>query len=215
MILKPWSEDMDFMQDEIKTIPIWMQVSVDFKYWGIRSLEKILKPVGGLLRLDAITTRRERLQYARCMVEVKLNQDFPDHVEFKDEKGNRRRAIMHYEWKPTLCSNCQKVGHSLQECYHKKETKKSQKQWVKKIPEVNQVQERNDMEVTSRVDPPTEPHSSRGTSEATKVKADDMVPAKTSQYMEGKGSKQAQILVTKEESQVQRGSGRDPTIPYG
>ncbi|KAL2901277.1 Ribosomal RNA small subunit methyltransferase C, partial [Bienertia sinuspersici] len=87
MIVKPWSEDMDFMQDEIKTIPIWMQVSVGFKYWGIRSLEKILKPVGGLLRLDAITTRRERLQYARCMVEVKLHQDFPDHVEFKDEKA--------------------------------------------------------------------------------------------------------------------------------
>ncbi|KAL2901613.1 Chloroplast envelope membrane protein [Bienertia sinuspersici] len=64
MIVKPWSEDMDFMKDEIKTIPIWMQVSVDFKYWGIRSLEKILKPAGGLLRLDAITTRRERLQYA-------------------------------------------------------------------------------------------------------------------------------------------------------
>ncbi|KAL2897990.1 putative shell protein 2, partial [Bienertia sinuspersici] len=99
MILKPWVEDMDFMQDEIKKIPIWIQVSVDFKYWGIRSLEKILKPVGDLLRLDAITTRRERLQYARCMVEVKFNQDFPDHVEFKDEKGNQRRAILHYEWK--------------------------------------------------------------------------------------------------------------------
>ncbi|KAL2900301.1 Carboxyethyl-arginine beta-lactam-synthase, partial [Bienertia sinuspersici] len=56
LILKPWMEDMDFMQDEIKKIPIWMQVSVDFKYWGIRSLGKILKPVGDLLRLDAITT---------------------------------------------------------------------------------------------------------------------------------------------------------------
>ncbi|KAL2930349.1 hypothetical protein RDABS01_035759 [Bienertia sinuspersici] len=57
MILKQWVEDMDFTQDEIKKIPIWMQ--------GIRSLEKILKPVGDLLILDAITTRRERLQYAR------------------------------------------------------------------------------------------------------------------------------------------------------
>ncbi|KAL2927629.1 hypothetical protein RDABS01_019960 [Bienertia sinuspersici] len=27
MILKPWVEDMDFMQDEIKKIPIWIQVS--------------------------------------------------------------------------------------------------------------------------------------------------------------------------------------------
>ncbi|KAL2901261.1 Ribosomal RNA small subunit methyltransferase C [Bienertia sinuspersici] len=142
MILKPWSEDMDFMQDDIKAIPIWMQVNIDFKYWGIRSLEKILKPVGDLLKLDAITIRRERLQYARCMVEVKFNQAFLDHVEFKDEKGIRRRAIMHYEWKPTLCSNCYKVGHSLQECYHRKETKKSQKQWVKKITESKRAGER-------------------------------------------------------------------------
>ncbi|KAL2923164.1 putative shell protein 2 [Bienertia sinuspersici] len=215
MILKPWVEDMDFTQDEIKKIPIWMQVSVDFKYWGIRSLEKILKPVGDLLRLDAITTRRERLQYARCMVEVKFNQDFPDHVEFQDEKGNRRRALLHYEWKPILCSNCHKVGHSLHECYHKKEIKQGQKQWVRKASENTHGQEKNNVVETGRVKISKETTTNRTTPSAAITSGDEMVLARTSQNKEGNGSNQAKIPVTEGGTQVQRSSGRDPTTSYG
>ncbi|KAL2923136.1 adenylate kinase [Bienertia sinuspersici] len=49
LIMKPWTEDMDLSQDIEKTIPIWIQVSVHFKYWGNRALEKIVKPIGRLI----------------------------------------------------------------------------------------------------------------------------------------------------------------------
>ncbi|KAL2934560.1 LINE-1 retrotransposable element ORF2 protein [Bienertia sinuspersici] len=210
MILKPWVEDMDFMQDEIKKIPIWMQVSVDFKYWGIRSLEKILKPVGDLLRLDAVTTKRERLQYARCMVEVKFNQDFPDHVEFKDEKGNRRRALLHYEWKPILCSSCHKVGHSQQECYHKKETKQGQKQWVRKVSENTQGKEKENVDESRRVEVPQEKIITRTTPSATTASGDEKDLTRSSQNKESNGSNQAQVIVPEGGNKVQRSN-----LPYG
>ncbi|KAL2933458.1 LINE-1 reverse transcriptase-like protein [Bienertia sinuspersici] len=90
--MKPWTEDMDLSKEIAKTIPIWIQVSVHFKYWGIRALEKIVKPIGRLIRMDATTTKREKLQYARVMVEVLIDQYFPDSVTFMNEKGCQVKA---------------------------------------------------------------------------------------------------------------------------
>ncbi|KAL2896817.1 Terpenoid synthase 19 [Bienertia sinuspersici] len=78
MVIKPWHLDMDLTREVIKTIPIWVKVMVNFKYWGIRALEKILKPVGKLIRVDENTARRDKLQYARVMIEVEVDQAFPD-----------------------------------------------------------------------------------------------------------------------------------------
>ncbi|KAL2930350.1 Cadherin EGF LAG seven-pass G-type receptor 3 [Bienertia sinuspersici] len=130
------------------------------------------------------------------MVEVKFNQDFPDHVEFQDEKGNRRRALLHYEWKPILCSNCHKVGHSLHECYHKKEIKQGQKQRLRKASENTQGQEKNNVVETGRVKISKETTTNRTTPSAAITSGDEMVLARTSQNKEGNGSNQAQIPVT-------------------
>ncbi|KAL2922945.1 hypothetical protein RDABS01_014436 [Bienertia sinuspersici] len=174
MILKPWVEDMDFMQDEIKKIPIWM-----------------------------------------CMVEVKFNQDFPDYVEFKDEKGNRRRAVLHYEWKPILCSTCHKVGHSQQECYHKKETKQGQKQWVRKDSENNQGQEKEKVVEPRRVEAPKEKITTRTTPSEATASRNEKDLTRTSQNKEGNGSNQAQVIVPEGGNKVPRSSGRDPTTSNG
>ncbi|KAL2934330.1 hypothetical protein RDABS01_017449 [Bienertia sinuspersici] len=136
MILKPWTEDMDLTKEDVKTVPIWIQVSVDFRYWGMNCLEKILKPVGKLLNVDNTTAKRERLSFARCRMEVGLDQEFPNMVTFNNEKHELTRGYIKYEWKPTVCKLCKKLGHLEEECYHKKPDPKpqqrQQQQWVAK-----------------------------------------------------------------------------------
>ncbi|KAL2901529.1 hypothetical protein RDABS01_026611 [Bienertia sinuspersici] len=140
LIMKPWKEDMDLSKEIDKTIPIWIQVAVHFKYWGIRALEKIVKPIGRLIRLDATTTKRDKLQYARVMVEVLIDQNFPDSVTFMNEKGCHVQAPIGYEWKPTKCGKCKKYGHHETACYYSKEAPKTKKVW--KIKDQIQVKEK-------------------------------------------------------------------------
>ncbi|KAL2894576.1 Sex-lethal-like protein [Bienertia sinuspersici] len=60
MLIKPWEEDMDLTKEMVKTIPIWVKIAVAFKYWGLRALEKIIKHVGKLIRVDETTAKREK-----------------------------------------------------------------------------------------------------------------------------------------------------------
>ncbi|KAL2930930.1 adenylate kinase [Bienertia sinuspersici] len=144
LIMKPWTEDMDLSKEIDKTIPIWIQVSVHFKYWGIRALEKIVKPIGRLIRMDATTTKREKLQYARVMVEVLIDQYFPDSVTFMNEKGCQVKAPIGYEWKPTKCDKCKKYGHHESVCHYSKEAPKIKKVWKTK----GQLQAKENGEIT-------------------------------------------------------------------
>ncbi|KAL2901747.1 Telomere-binding protein cav [Bienertia sinuspersici] len=76
--------DMDITRDEIKRIPIWIHLDLNFKYWDTICLKEIVKLVGTLIKVDNTTAQREKLHYARCMVEVEVDQQFPKAVHFYD-----------------------------------------------------------------------------------------------------------------------------------
>ncbi|KAL2893643.1 Leucine--tRNA ligase [Bienertia sinuspersici] len=116
VIMKPWSENDDCTKDNVRSIPIWIQLYLDFKYWGIRSLEKIVGKVGKLVKVDQATEKRERLNYARCLVEVMIDQDFPDSISFINDKDQITDVAILYQWKPVICSKCKKFGHRMDEC---------------------------------------------------------------------------------------------------
>lgn len=59
MIVKPWTAHVDMCKENIKTLPIWVQLTLDFEYWGFPCLEKIVKPLGRLIKLDQATSRRQ------------------------------------------------------------------------------------------------------------------------------------------------------------
>ncbi|KAL2938398.1 hypothetical protein RDABS01_021847 [Bienertia sinuspersici] len=124
MVIKPCHPDMDLTREVIKTIQIWVKIMVNFKYLGIRALEKIVKPAGKLIRVDENTPRRDKLQYARVMIEVEVDQAFPDRVRFYNEKGGLENVTLNYEWLPTICLNCKKMGHYSSICYTEKEGKR-------------------------------------------------------------------------------------------
>ena len=131
MIVKKWNPDMDFKKEDIKTVPIWLQLpSLELKYWGEKCLFKLVQGIGKPLRLDQATQSKDRLMYARVLVETKMNQVLPDFIEFENEKGQLVQQMINYEWRPVQCNICKGIGHGEGEC--KKGRKGVKKQWVEK-----------------------------------------------------------------------------------
>ncbi|XP_062102985.1 uncharacterized protein LOC133813976 [Humulus lupulus] len=117
LMLKAWDPNVCIQKDDIRSIPIWIQVhNLDLKYWGARSLFKIVGQIGKPIREDSATKNRDRLQFARVMVEVSESQAFPSSISFVNEKSEMIRLDIFYEWKPTFCSICKGMGHENTDC---------------------------------------------------------------------------------------------------
>lgn len=65
-------------------IPIWIQIlELPLKYWGC--LSKLLSQIGNPIKPDNATVNRDRIGYARYLVEMDINGCFPDQLTFKSE----------------------------------------------------------------------------------------------------------------------------------
>ncbi|KAL2938196.1 Protein SEY1 [Bienertia sinuspersici] len=83
LITKKWDPDMELHKESVKTIPIWIRFpNLELKYWGSKCLHKLGDSIGTTLKIDQVTLNKERLAYARLLVEVGLNRDLPDKVCF-------------------------------------------------------------------------------------------------------------------------------------
>ncbi|XP_021845308.2 uncharacterized protein [Spinacia oleracea] len=116
LIVKPWDQDLDMDKEEVQVVPIWIQLKLNFKYWSEKALFKIVSQVGKPIKRDYATTCRDKIQFARDMVEVPMEKILPDHLFFMDEHGEKVKVDLRYEWKPTLCNKCKMVGHAEAEC---------------------------------------------------------------------------------------------------
>ena len=117
LTLKSWSPDIDFVKEDIKTLPIWVQLRLPLKYWGENSLHKIVSQLGDPIKMDDATRNRDKLQFARILVEMKIEQEFPDHIWFVNEYGEKVKVPVEFEWlPPTHCGKCARFGHNSTEC---------------------------------------------------------------------------------------------------
>lgn len=77
--------------------------------------------VGKYLKVDNATLKRERLQFARVMVEVDVSATLLDEIVFENEKGEDTYVSVKYDWKPSFCMLCKMFGHDDQQCKKKME----------------------------------------------------------------------------------------------
>lgn len=117
LIVKAWNADMDFSKDELCTVPIWIRLpGLEFKYWSAKGLSKIGSLVGKPLMVDKNTEKEVELNFARLLVEVKIGDQFPEIVYFKNEKGTIVEQKVTYDWKPSVCDVCSEYGHTGKKC---------------------------------------------------------------------------------------------------
>lgn len=116
----------------IKVVPTWVRVKLDFKYWGERSLFKIVGGLGKPVKVDMTTKNRDRLNFARILIEMSIDHEFPDQLVFINKNGIEVCVEIEYEWKPIQCANCQLMGHHEKECRKIVEKDRIQKVWIPK-----------------------------------------------------------------------------------
>ncbi|XP_062113169.1 uncharacterized protein LOC133824306 [Humulus lupulus] len=120
LVMKPWNSVDDFSKEDITSVPTWVQFGgLDIKYWGERSLFRIVGQIRRPIQVDNITKHRDRLCYPRILIEVSMDQDFPARIGFMNEFDQEIELQVQYEWVPIVCQHCSGFGHETQLCRKK------------------------------------------------------------------------------------------------
>lgn len=100
------------------------------KYYE-KSLDNIVKTLGRLVKVDQATKNKDKLFFARVMVEVRMNQSFYETIQFVNERDEVVEQKVEYEWLLISCSLCKRVGHEERQCM--KKVGATKKKWVPKV----------------------------------------------------------------------------------
>ena len=92
---------------------------LDVKYWGMESFSKIVGLLGILIKTDRYTMERSMLCYARMLIDISLDDEFLEYIEFVNDKDVLIRQSVVYEWKPFKCAHCKMYGHMEDSCRKK------------------------------------------------------------------------------------------------
>ncbi|KAK9749023.1 hypothetical protein RND81_02G097200 [Saponaria officinalis] len=134
VIVKEWSPDTELIKHDVKVVPVWMKLfGLDVKFWGNDCLVKIGGLVGKFIRSDAATSRKAFLRYARVLIEVRVDQAFPEELKFLDENGKLQILRVEYDWLPITCANCKGMGHNKDQCRRNAQRGMVKRVWRPKV----------------------------------------------------------------------------------
>ncbi|XP_020271064.1 uncharacterized protein LOC109846252 [Asparagus officinalis] len=131
ILLKYWTIEEEIEKSFENNYPIWIQLpGLRLNLWNAKCLSKIASVIGKPIATDKLTANRQRLSYARVLVEVKMPSTLPDHISIQGPNGKMINQRVHYEWKPKWCDYCKQLGHDAKSCRKQVRTQK----WVPKNP---------------------------------------------------------------------------------
>ena len=109
--MKPWSKNDSYEKENITTIPVWVRFpSLSMHYWGDRCLSMIARMLGKVIRIHNVTHNKDRMQFARVLVELNIKEGFHDMLSFTNEDDELMTVSVQYDWKPQLCCKCIQLG---------------------------------------------------------------------------------------------------------
>ncbi|XP_020254858.1 uncharacterized protein LOC109831820 [Asparagus officinalis] len=98
---------------------MWIQLpNLKLNLWSSSGISKIASTVGIAITTDKLTATRERLSYARVLIEIKLplKEPLPNQIVVQGPDGKCYNQKIVYELKPRWCKNCNIVGHMTKQC---------------------------------------------------------------------------------------------------
>ncbi|GAV77196.1 DUF4283 domain-containing protein/zf-CCHC_4 domain-containing protein [Cephalotus follicularis] len=109
---------MSLSLGECKTIPVWVKMKgIPVQYWNKAGLSYIASVLGKPLHMDANTTNKRVLSFARVCIEMAASSPFPDNITLELEDGSTTSTGVEYPWRPTACSLCKVFDHSNRTCH--------------------------------------------------------------------------------------------------
>ncbi|XP_021744067.1 uncharacterized protein LOC110710117 [Chenopodium quinoa] len=111
-IVKPWCPDFDFHAEILRTIPLWVKFpNLPLNCWGSHTLSRLGSLLGVPICADECTTRQLRVSFARVLIEIDVTKPLPSSVWVESPLKELLEIRMVYEWAPSFCSKCNKIGH--------------------------------------------------------------------------------------------------------
>ena len=80
-----------------------------------------------------MTKNKERLNFARVLVEIKIHHEIQREVSFINEINQEITLPIKYEWLPVSCAFCHRMVHTAEVCRKKVEKKKEKREEGKKM----------------------------------------------------------------------------------
>jgi hypothetical protein len=131
LILRKWTPGMQLLKLSLSSIPIWIKLhNLPIEFWNATCLSYVASGVGKPLCADSVTEEQQRLGFARVLVEVDMNSNFPKELEVVGVDGSRVVVGIEYPWLPVKCKKCKTFGHPSHAC-----TKVEKQVWLPKKPE--------------------------------------------------------------------------------
>ncbi|XP_062100614.1 uncharacterized protein LOC133806542 [Humulus lupulus] len=93
---------------------------------------KIATTLGRMIKQDQATMNRDKLEFARVLIEMDISKGFPNSIKFEDEKRSLVYLEVSYEWKPEKCATCDGIGHTSNVCKKAKVVEQMKKIWKPK-----------------------------------------------------------------------------------
>lgn len=68
--------------------------------WGEKCIRKIAGLLGNVIKVNNATKNKDRLVYARTLVEMDISKGLPEEVFFTNEYDELVKQAVQYDWKP-------------------------------------------------------------------------------------------------------------------
>ena len=112
LILKNMPRCFRFEGDDVSSVPTWIKLpGLPLDCWNARALGKIASKVGKPISTDKLTLSKERISFARVLVEVDASKDIISEVEVRLPTGEVYQQSVIPELIPKFCKMCKSFGH--------------------------------------------------------------------------------------------------------
>jgi hypothetical protein len=122
---------MQLLKISVSSVFVWIKLhNLPMEFWNATCLSYVASGVGKPLCADTVTEEQLRLGFARVLVEVNIDSDFPKEVEIVGVNGQPVVVGIEYPWIPLKCKKCKSFGHASHAC-----TRVEKSIWIPKKPD--------------------------------------------------------------------------------
>jgi len=117
LLLKILPRCFRFGGEDFAIVPVWVQLpGLPLDCWNERALSKIMSRVGKPISTDKMTRTKERLSFARVLVEVDASKELVTGVDLRLPTGEVYNQQVVFEFYPKYCKKCKIFGHVDGDC---------------------------------------------------------------------------------------------------